>query len=165
MLASCQVVSKRTDGEIPILNNDKNLVLSACETSLSRGVEVCTFNRGSSIKSSVKMFVPFEEGSSGSAVIRFEDKFLIKKISSSQIEFSYSELLGDSTWKDEHDGIIQVVIFIENNGEVFRALGYVYLVIVSENYTPFPLFWSDVKKVASCDIYYNKQGKGAINCR
>lgn len=136
----------------PVENNDQNLFVSACETSMGRGVDVCRFVEGSKIESSLKIYLPQAERHE--IRVRFQDQ--VKSFSSQgdSFELVWKDVVGADLWDRRFDGPIQIVVTSDLKGKKIRSLGHAFLIILKKGYNPGPLNGKP-NSIKYCELKFN----------
>lgn len=151
--------------------NDKTLVMSACETAPSRGLDICRYVEGSKIESKWTIIMPWEHSTTGTVRIRYRDTVKIYDVSGPVLDIYWSDIVGSQTWTPAQDGLVQAlgtVQFTDWNGAVVttKVLGYAYLVILKPGYTPLNIDSNNVQamKTTRCELIYTEKGRSQIHC-
>lgn len=145
-------------------------IVSACEASISRGVDVCRFVEGSKIESGLRIVLPWNQkyAIGGTARVRYKDQVRIYELSGDVFELSYRDLMGEDTWQLHHDGPIQLVVTLRfMNGATeqrLRMFGYVFAVVLRPGYNPYPVLPGREFSKTRCEIAYNELGESRFSC-
>lgn len=150
---------------------DKTLVMSACETAPSRGMDVCRFVEGSSITSKWTLIMPWEHSTRGTVRVRYRDRVMSYEVSGPTLDIYWADVMGAKVWQREHDGLVQAlgeVTFTDWNGSVVstKVLGYAYVIILKPGYTPLYIDSGDVHpfKTSRCVVIYTEKGRSQVQC-
>lgn len=150
---------------------DKTLVMSACETAPSRGLDICRYVEGSKIEGKWTLIMPWEHSTRGTVRIRYRDRVMSYEVSGPTIDIYWSDVVGSKIWQRQHDGLIQAlgeVTFTDWNGAVVttKVLGYAYIVILKPGYTPLYIDSGEVHpfKTTRCVVIYSEKGRSQIQC-
>lgn len=172
VLVGCQHGPFFTDtGMSAADGNDKTLILSACESSLGRGIDICRFVEGSEIKSKLAVVLPWNTDTaiSGTVRIRYKDTLRMVMVKDAVLELDWRDILGSHVWKEEHDGPVQISATLKfhnfNHEQTIKVLGYVYLIVLKQGYSPLPLYPKTPYSRNTCEINYNEQGSSSLICR
>lgn len=152
--------------------NDLTLMISACEAVPSRGMDLCRVKEGAPIASSWKLVLPVGKNVflGGEVVVYFKDISKTYPVQANPVvEIPWSDLLGDTVWKPEHDGMALAMATIrwktpEGIEEIWKARGFAKVVVTKPGYDPLPMDSGFVTWGTTCDIAYSTAGRSAIRC-
>lgn len=136
----------------PVENNDQNLFVSACETSMGRGVDVCRFIEGSKIESRLKIYLPKAQGHE--IRVRFQDQ--VKSFSSQgeSFELIWKDIVGADVWDRRFDGPIQVLVTSTVGDRKIRSMGHAFLIVLKKGYNP-GLINGKTSDTKYCELKFN----------
>lgn len=165
IVTGCQsAVFEQDTSENAILGNDKTLVMNSCNVALDQGVQVCRVKTGSPITLKFHAIIPwFKESFSSEVNIRFQDKIKSYAVYDSQFVLSWGEFFEESTWSEDQDGLIQIMVTTKSDGFYTRALGYVYIVVLKEGYSPLPIIKKE-DRGSLCKVVYSENGRSSMYC-
>jgi hypothetical protein len=147
--------------------NDLTLGMNGCEGSLSRGVEVCRFVLGAPITETLRVFVPWFIGLSTRAHIRIRAGAVVSEFDAFEpsLKIPYAKLFRATTWSQDHDMPVQVLVTTYNHDGIVKSLGYVYIIILRQGYNPRPMLSPGAPKSSKlCRIDYDAKGRSVIWC-
>lgn len=152
--------------------NDLTLMISACEAVPGRGMDICRVKEGTEIASSWKLVLPVGKNSflNGELTVYFKDISKTYPIQAPVVEIPWSDLLGDTTWKPEHDGMALAMATIrwktpEGIEELWKARGFAKVVVTKPGYDVLSMDSGFVTWGTKCEIAYSTAGRSAIRCR
>lgn len=153
----------------PYEAGDKTLVISGCETSLSRGVDVCRFVEGSSVESEINFWLPTIEGEAqGEVRVRYRDQVRAFSVNSSKVIIPWKEITGEDYWQLKDEGLVQIsgsVKFREGSVvRVIRVLGYAYAIVLKQGYSPFVISSEPSIFNQTCRMEYDADGASYLRC-
>lgn len=165
LILGCQSAVFQEDFTEPaMLANDKTLIINSCETSLDQGIQVCRVKEKSLIDKKLTILTPwFTNAYSSEINIRFQDTVKSYSNESSTFTLSWSGFFNKQTWSQDEDGLIQITVTTKGENFVTRALGYVYIIVLKETYSPRPIFKKEDRGTI-CRINYNKTGRSSMSC-
>lgn len=152
--------------------NDLTLMVSACEAVPGRGMDLCRVKEGQPIASSWNLVLPLDKNIfiSGELTVYFKDISRTYPIKQSVVEIPWKDILGDTTWKPEHDGEAMALAQIrwktpEGVEEIWRARGLAKIIVTKPGYDPLPMDSGFVTWGTKCEIQYSTAGRSAIKCK
>ncbi len=150
--------------------NDPTVIVSACEMSIGRGVDVCRFVQGSKIESKLTVVLPWnhQHAINGTVRVRYKDQVRIYEVKGPVFELAYRDLLGADSWELDHDGPIQIVgnLNFMNGSEQqrIRLFGYIFAAVLKPGHNPFPVNPGRPFMETTCKIKYNELGDSRLTC-
>ena len=153
-----------------VASGDRNLVMAACSTVPSRGMDICRVMKGAPISTRWSLVVPYDEKTfiSGEIHITFKDKSKTFEIKSRVVEIDLSELLEAPVWLQAHDQPIQahgIVKFKDGQFErLVDLLGYLFIVVTDQSYAPLPFDSGLTYSATLCKTTYTTAGRSFVDC-
>lgn len=162
-----------TDPSIPATEaNDYTLMMSACESTPNKGMDICMVSEGSEIDSSWKIILPFKGINvlGGEVDIYYKDIHHQYPIESPVTEIYWKDFLGKSIWVPELDGevlALALVKYLDSEGveSVAKFRGIAKLVVTKKGYSRIPLGSAFSTWKVHCDIEYSTSGRGSLKCK
>lgn len=152
---------------------DFTLVLSACEGTPGRGLDICRVKEGSPIASVWRLVVPIENNVflGGELTVYFKDLSKTYALKEPVIEIPWADFFApSSTWSRDMDGEALALALIRwktpaGIEEIWNARGIAKVVVTNQGYDPLALDSGFNAWSRTCKIQYSTAGRSALECK
>lgn len=168
LLAGCKAVP--IDPSIPAAQaGDLTMVFAACGAVPSRGLDICRVVEKGEAAEVMRIVMPKDKRVTGEIRVRYKGVVKSYPVTGSVVQIPLRDVIGKERYEREDQGIIQMTGSLRAelpDGVRFTdVLGYAFLVVLGEGYTPMPIDSGNAAWGSTCRVQYSTAGRSALECK